>query len=116
MRLGTLLIQLQCFPTRCISPFEICVAPVPVHVKKRAAVRDSRVRATKVWINLDRAIEHAPCILQAGAAQLMKDLPPTKAILVGLYVFGWVFFKCARLVLPYHPPHGTLGVCVALAV
>jgi hypothetical protein len=53
----------------------------------------------QVWVDLDRAIEHATCILQSRAPHLMLDLAAAKIILVGLHVFGWRFLNRALLVL-----------------
>src|SRR5206468_3093462 len=74
MGLGAFWIKLQCLPARCICRFEIGFAPVPIHIKKRAAVGNAGMRTREVRVDFNRAIKHAPRILYARAPHLMESL------------------------------------------
>src|SRR4029077_8248323 len=87
---------------RGVGTLKIGFAAVPVHVEKRAAVGDPGVRAGVVGVALDGTLEHAARELDAGAAELVEELPPPQIVLVCLYVLGRRLFDGTLLVLAQH--------------
>src|SRR2546422_2460782 len=70
MRLGELGVKFERLPARRIRRLEIGLAAVPVHVQEGTAVGDPGIPERVLRVALDRALEHAPGILDAGPAKL----------------------------------------------
>ena len=57
-----------------VSLLEVGLGRLKVHVQDRAAVRRSGVGQCELGIELDSALEHAPCELNLLFAELMEEL------------------------------------------
>src|SRR2546430_4894058 len=80
MSFGQLWIQLQSFAARSLRFVQIVLAAVPVHVKKRTAVRHAGIRTSVVGVNHDGAGEHLPGKVKTLAAKLMEELASSQVI------------------------------------
>src|SRR6266545_7014438 len=86
MRLGKLRLELERLAARDVSLAEIEFPRVEVGVEKGTAVRDAGVSARVFGIDLDRAVEHLPCVFETLATQLMEILAPAQIVIVCLDV------------------------------
>src|SRR5689334_17824856 len=77
-------IELERLPAGRIGALQVGLAAVPVHIKEGTAVRDPGIGQGIARIDLDGPLEHPTSKLNSFAPELMKVLPPTEVVLVGL--------------------------------
>src|SRR2546427_12372256 len=88
MSFGQLWIQLQSFAARSLRFVQIVLAAVPVHVKKRTAVRHAGIRTSVVGGNHDGAGEHLPGKVKTLAAKLMEERASSPGIVIRQGILG----------------------------
>ena len=88
MSFGQFGIELQSLAARGLRFVQIVFVAVPIHVKKRAAIRHAGIGAGIVRINHDGAGEHLPRKIKSLAPELVEKLAPSQVIVICLGIFG----------------------------